>query len=212
MSTPELVQNHAMRERVLRFLRAADLGITDLVTEKLDDERSLALRDSLTTASSSPSEEEVVKLEHHGESRNLLFDPNDESTGTQVWTGLAGPALQSLDSGSVLLVDELDTSLHPHLVKRFVEIFQDPTLNPKCAQMVFNAHDTELLNDHDRFALGRDQVWFTEKSRNGETHIFPLSDFKGRREDIVGKRYLSGRYGAIPSLSYAPVDDEKESA
>ena len=64
--------------------------------------------------------------------------------------------------------------------------------------MVFNVHDTELLNDHDRFALGRDQVWFTEKSRNGETHIFPFSEFKGRREDSVGQRYLSGRYGAIP--------------
>ena len=209
--TTALVQNHTMRERVRRFLRAADLGITNLVTEKLDDNGSLEVRDSLATTTSRQLEEEVVKLEHRGETRSLLFDPSDESTGTQAWTGLAGPALQALDGGFVLLVDELDTSLHPHLVKRFVEIFQDPTLNPKCAQMVFNSHDTELLNDHDRFALGRDQIWFTEKSRNGETHIFPLSDFKGRREDIVGKRYLSGRYGGVPSLVYAPVDHDKGS-
>ena len=84
------------------------------------------------------------------------------------------------------------------LLKQFVEIFQDPASNPNCAQMVFNAHDTELLNDHERFALGRDQVWFTEKSHKGESHIFPLSDFKGRREDQIGKRYLNGRYGAVP--------------
>ena len=207
--TARLVQDHAMRARVLRFLQAADLGITDFVTEKLDKEIPVKFRDSLTIPASIESEVEVVKLEHRGETRNLLFDPEDESSGTQVWTGLIGPCLKALDGGFVLLVDELDRSLHPHLVNRFVEIFQDPALNPKCAQMVFNSHDTELLNDHDRFALGRDQVWFTEKSRNGETHIFPLSDFKGRREDIVGKRYLSGRYGAVPSFSHAPVDPQE---
>ena len=212
-STAALIHDISMRDRVLQFLRAADLGITDLVTEKLDEPK-LRLKDALAIKPLNEDEDhgnhEVVKLEHRGQDRNLFFDPNDESTGTQVWVRLVGPALQALDGGFVLLVDELDTSLHPHLVKQFVEIFQDPVSNPNCAQMVFNAHDTELLNDHERFALGRDQVWFTEKSHKGETHIFPLSDFKGRREDQIGKRYLNGRYGAVPFFSESPVEATKE--
>ena len=209
-----LVSNTSMRVRVLQFLRAADLGITGVVTEERNDDFTLRLKDALSIPSASGLAEanairEVVKLEHRGETRNLLFEPTDESAGTQVWLGLVGPVLRALKNGSVLLVDELDTSLHPHLVRRFVEIFQDPSLNPNFAQVVFNAHDTELLNDHERFALGRDQVWFTEKSSNGETRLFPLSDFRGRREDLVGKRYLAGRYGALPFLDTSPVDEKE---
>ena len=213
--TAKLARDGSIRERVLQFLRAADLGITDLVAEKADDEFRLRLKDAVSTNSSNDLVDEyptteVVKLEHQGADRNVFFEPMDESTGTQVWVGLVGPALHALDGGFVLLVDELDTSLHPHLVKLFVELFQNPELNPRCAQMIFNAHDTELINDHERFGLGRDQVWFTEKSKSGETIIFPLSDFKGRREDLVGKRYLNGRYGALPFLSHSPLVDSKE--
>ena len=213
--TARLVHDDSSRERVLQFLRAADLGITDLIAEQPEDELRLRLKDAVSTNSSNDLVEErtnteVVKLEHRGEDRNVFFEPMEESTGTQVWVGLVGPALRALDGGSLLLVDELDTSLHPHLVKLFVELFQNPELNPRCAQMVFNAHDTALLNDQERFALGRDQVWFTEKSKSGETNIFPLSDFKGRREDLVGKRYLNGRYGALPFFSYSPVGDARE--
>ena len=215
--TGSLAREDTMRDLVLHFLRAADLGITDLITEELDEEFRLRLRDAISGSSLEDEnddypQEEIIKLEHRGEGHNLVFEPYDESTGTHVWLGLIGPALLALYEGSVILVDELDTSLHPHLVKLFIEIFQDPISNPRCAQMVFNAHDTELLNDHDRFALGRDQIWFTEKSRNGETHLFPLSDFKGRREDLVGKRYLAGRYGAVPSLSESLVKDSLELA
>jgi len=73
-----------------------------------------------------------------------------------VWTGLAGPILEALGSGDVLLVDELDTSLHPHLVAKVIDLFQDPRKNPKCAQLVFNAHDATILEDSgERRGLGR---------------------------------------------------------
>ena len=208
--TADLAQEDPLRRRVLQFLRAADLGITDLRAEKLDDEIVERLKQAFSIVAPDADDgkleiQDIVKLEHRGASKNQFFEPDDESTGTQVWVGLIGPAIEALDGGFVLLVDELDTSLHPYLVKRFVKIFQDPNTNPNCAQMIFNAHDTELLNDRERFALGRDQVWFTEKSKKGETRIFPLTNFKGRREDLIGKRYIDGRYGAVPSYSMEPT-------
>ena len=214
--TAELARNGPTRVRVLEFLKAADLGITDLITEEVEEDEFIEkLKQAFSIVQSDQEDDklevaEVVKLEHRGLNENLVFEPDDESTGTQVWVGLVAPAIEALDGGHVLLVDELDTSLHPHLVKLFVEIFQDPALNPRCAQMVFNAHDTDLLNEKDRFSLGRDQIWFTEKSEGGETRIFPLTDFKGRREDLVGKRYLAGRFGAVPFLSYNPVTQSEE--
>lgn len=130
----------------------------------------------------------------------MTFDPEDESQGTQVRIGLVGPVLDALATGSVLLVDEIDASLHPHLIARLVDLFQDPKTNPHCAQLVFNAHDTNFLGNPESHALGRDQIWFTEKNADGACHLYSLSDFRPRRDESIQRGYLSGRYGGIPEL------------
>jgi AAA15 family ATPase/GTPase len=107
--------------------------------------------------------------------------------------------LPVLNAGAVLCVDELDTSLHPHLALETIRMFQDPVRNPKHAQLLFNTHDTVLLGNlaggpH----LRRDQVWFVEKDGEGATHLYPLTDFKPRKDENLERGYLQGRYGAIP--------------
>ena len=102
-----------------------------------------------------------------------------------------------LATGGTLVVDELDRSLHPHLAIEIVNIFNDPTTNRNNAQLVFNTHDTNLL---DTSILRRDQIWFTEKGDDGATRLFPLTDFRARKYENLERGYLQGRYGAVPSV------------
>jgi AAA15 family ATPase/GTPase len=102
-----------------------------------------------------------------------------------------------------MLADELDASLHPALVAQLVRLFQDPQSNPRRAQLIFNSHDAALLGDTGTDSvLGRDQVWFTEKA-GGSSRLYALSDLAPRKDEAVGKRYLAGRYGAVPILSHS---------
>jgi AAA15 family ATPase/GTPase len=141
-------------------------------------------------------------LSHRGVGEDVEFDAADESLGTLVWFGLAGPVIDALVHGSVLLVDEIESSLHPLIVARLVEMFQDAESNPRGAQLIFNTHEASLLGDSggDR-VLGRDQVWFTEKSHDGATRLYPLADLSPRGDEAIGRRYLAGRYGATPIVS-----------
>ena len=110
---------------------------------------------------------------------------------------MAGPILDILDRGLTLAVDELDTSLHTLLVRRMVEMFHDPGLNAKGAQLIFTTHDTSLL-DADIFR--RDQIWFVEKNREQASTLFALAEFGPRKNEALERGYLMGRYGALPFL------------
>ena len=96
-----------------------------------------------------------------------------------------------------MCVDELDASLHPLLALKVVSLFNDPKLNPRGAQIIFTTHDTNFL---DKASLRRDQIWFTEKDAEGGTHLYPLTDFKPRKNENLERGYLQGRYGAIPFI------------
>ena len=213
MHTAKMLESPAGRNRVLALLRAADLGITDarVASIELDpDARDLLSRAFRILAGNdgeSDSDDpelvvnETVRLTHEGVSASVEVDPEDESKGTLVWVGLIGPVLEALDGGRVLLADELDASLHPHLVQQLIELFQSNRSNSRCAQLVFNAHDVSVLGDSKRRALGRDQIWFTEKGPGGATSMYPLSAFGPRHDQALERRYLQGRYGGVPALN-----------
>jgi hypothetical protein len=97
------------------------------------------------------------------------------------------------------MIDELETSLHPSLAREIVRLFNSPDLNPKGAQIIFTTHSTNLL---DLELLRRDQIWFTEKSRNGATKLFSLTDYQPRTNQNIEAGYLGGRFGAIPYLDH----------
>lgn len=121
-----------------------------------------------------------------------------ESIGTQSLYALGTKILQAIDQGSVIIIDELDASLHSFITKLLVSLFQDETINKRNAQLIFTTHDISLL---DKDLIRKDQVWITEKNEKGESDLYSLQDFDGLREDTAFDRwYLSGRFGGIPQV------------
>lgn len=206
------------REQVMALLRAADLGIVGLTEEPVDAETRERLEKVIRALTDAEDADDSVSIDvealstvrlHHAaeDGTEEVFAPADESMGTLVWLGMAGPIVDTLTRGSVLLADELDTSLHPALTHQIVRLFQDPQTNPRRAQLIFNSHDVTLLETGDQGRLlGRDQVWFAEKRADGSSKLYPLSDLDPRKDEAVAKRYLAGRYGGNPILADGDFD------
>ena len=185
---------------IVDFLTKADLAVTDIriVEEDFSPEMFPELKD---LAEKLPGKKTMVDvfLRHQpigGKSAEL--EMAEESHGTQKMFALAGPWLDSLDKGNVIVFDELHDNLHPALVRFLINRFHDPEANPYGAQLIFSTHDTSIL---DRDVFRPDQIWFCERNEHLETRLFPLSDFRSRRgvEDLE-KAYLAGRFGALPYI------------
>ena len=144
-----------------------------------------------------------VHFIHRGADKDVRFSPSDESTGTLRLLELTARAIPVLDGGGLFLVDEIDASLHPLLTAALIRLFQSPEVNKNGGQLLFTSHDATLLGSIDgEDVLQRDQVWFTSKGDDGASELFPLAEFKPRRQgENRQKRYLNGSYGAIPELS-----------
>ena len=119
----------------------------------------------------------------------------EESDGTYALFAMAGPILDVLENGYVLVVDELDTSLHPLALRGVIELFKNPKTNPKHAQLIFTTHDTSVMD-----LFNREQVWLVEKNNKYMSTLISVDEFKGRTTDIIEKKYLAGRYGALPRI------------
>jgi predicted ATPase len=133
----------------------------------------------------------------------VLFSmTQQESRGTQRLFALAGAFLRTLHDGLILLIDELDARLHPNLVIELIKLFNNPTTNPKHAQLIFTTHNTNLLNAR---LFRRDQIWFVEKSRQGASDLYSLVEYRVdgkiiRNDASFEKDYVAGRYGAVPFI------------
>jgi AAA15 family ATPase/GTPase len=134
----------------------------------------------------------------------------DESSGTQRFFAVIGPVLEALDEGRLLVVDELDCSMHPQLTYKLVEMFHSPEANPRGAQLVFATHDTSLMTPA---LFRRDQIWLTEKTRKGAAVLFSLCEIepekRPRKDEPFEKHYLAGRYGGVPNFGPALEDFER---
>jgi len=206
-------------QQTLALLRAADVGIVDVsvVREPISDEqatmmgRFLALlEESAPQSMPSNALDDLLafasrrfRFAHQGEtSKPTTLEIDDESYGTQAVIALSGPILDALKIGSCLAVDELDASLHPHLVAAIVGLFKSPESNPRGAQLIFTTHDTSLLSKAPgtERVLDRREVWFVDKGSDGESSLVPLSDFSPRQAADFERTYLQGRYGGVPLL------------
>jgi hypothetical protein len=192
--------NDEGKQQVMEFMAAADLGIAGvelkkltLSAEMLPPEMPQPVRDQILRDGIS-----VVHFQHRTKSgENVSFPIHEESSGTQKFFAYVGPWMDLLAKGRVLFVDELDTSLHPLMVRFLIGLIQDPKINRHNAQLVFTTHDTSVL-DADLFR--RDQIWFFEKDREQTSRLYPLSDFSPRKGEALEKGYLKGRYGALPFI------------
>jgi len=210
-----LNKDEELKEFILKILIVADLGIVD-ISAKLDkiliDDTSLELSSpDLKTELVLISDDEGLKLvqmdiktmhnvlDEQGNDIVINFDFDEESEGTKRLFALVGSWIDALNNGRILIVDELDTKLHPLLMEFLIKLFHNPTQNKNDAQLIFTTHNTNLL-DLDLFR--RDQIWFTEKNPNfGNTDLYSLLEFSPRKDKNVRKGYLAGRYGAIPFIS-----------
>ena len=126
-----------------------------------------------------------------------------ESAGTLKMFALYSELQEVISKGSVLFIDELNARLHPLLVRNFILIFLNPETNVNHAQLIFTTHDTWQLSNQ---LLRRDEIWFTEKDKQGVSTLYSLADFidedgtRIRKDESYEKNYLLGKYGAIPTL------------
>ena len=175
------LDDEILRERITTFARYADLGIENIT--KLDNRIVSSHR----------------QYDDEGrEVNNVSFAFNhNESEGTIKYFSLAYPIIDALDNGKRVVIDELDSKLHPLLVKKIITLFNDAQTNPKGAQLLFTAHDTYLLSAG---LFRRDQVWFTQKDSFGATELYSLAEYKVRSTSPFEKDYLLGKYGATPLI------------
>jgi len=192
--------------RVLRFMQAADFAISGLSLREMDGEQLKAIAHNMPPqlqellSSQLMGSKSVQILTQHltQEGDAIEMSLGDESDGTQKMFCYAGPWMDTLANGNIMVVDELHDNLHPLLVQYLVEMFHNPELNRHGAQLIFTTHETSILNQE---LFRRDQIWFCERDVDQATRLYPLSDFAVRKgTENIERGYLSGRYGALPFL------------
>jgi uncharacterized protein len=203
--TARLCSQLDYRNEIARLVSVADLGIAEMSVEdtKFPDKAKEIVEAAATLLppqdkAAWPETLQVIRLLHRLGDTAVPFKMDQESDGTLAYLALLGPAVDAIKKGTPLLIDELDASLHPLLAIQLLRLFNTPASNPKGAQLIFNTHDTNLLSSG---VLRRDQIWFTEKGCDATSHLYPLSDFKPRRQENLQNGYLQGRYGAIPFIN-----------
>jgi AAA15 family ATPase/GTPase len=189
------------RKQILEILKHADLGIADAGLVEIDK------RDQIEGYEKLPKEiqDQIVKyndkfpvLQHRSSSSASTALPwENESAGTKRFYSLVGPWLDILRRGSTVCIDELETSMHPTMVRELLKLFFSEETNPQGAQIIFTTHNPLLL---DTTLIRRDQIWLTDKDQKGQAHLYPLLDYKPRGKESLVRGYMAGRYGAVPFI------------
>lgn len=183
----EIVRSDESKARILKEMLLADLGISDVSIKTIAGKKDETV---ITTT------HRIIDEEGNMDHFQLLMD--QESSGTQRFFSRIGGWLQALENGSLLVVDEIERSMHPLLTRRLIEMVQDSSINTSGAQLLFTTHDALLL---DLNLMRRDQIWFAEKNdRSCATELYSLASFSPRKGENVRKGYLQGRFGAIPFI------------
>lgn len=206
----KILSDEKYKKELLRFIKTFDSGIEGIKTTP----------DSIEEIQNN---NRVVKVEliHRGEDNKLKALPLDlESNGTRKMFHLFDFFMDALKNGMVLFIDELDAKLHPLLTRYIINLFNNSETNIGNGQLIYSTHDTVNLN---KDTFRRDEIWFTEKNRDGVSEIYALSDYileddednknktgkKVRNDATYNKDYLTGRYGAIPVLEEFEINNEK---
>ena len=189
-------EDKSVQDNVLKYFSAFDPSIIGFIVENIDDNDD---DENLKRV-------KIDSVHRIADSNETVTIPlKDESAGTLKMLSLYPALHNTLKSGGVLFVDELNSRLHPLLVRAIQVIFLNEDTNPKHAQLIFTTHDAWQLSN---YLLRRDEIWFTEKDSDGVSKLYSLAEFtdddgtKIRKDENFEKNYLLGKYGAIPNLSY----------
>ena len=205
------LEDEEFKDSIVKLIKNADTGISDIIKENLTydelKEKSENL-DNLPNFIINKIKEDgvsTIKTKHiqydNGVFNKFIdFSLDMESLGTQKLLALSAIIIETLLNGTVLIVDELDNSLHTELVESIIKLFNSKEYNKKGAQLIFTTHDTNLLTQK---LFRRDQIWFVEKDIYGSTQLYSLLDFgrgKARDDLVLEKNYLEGKFGAVPNI------------
>ncbi|MEH2109978.1 AAA family ATPase [Nostoc sp.] len=207
--TVSCLMDNENKDEIFQLLKKLDLGFSDLKVEEseitadslpkeLPDElKNLILKNGEGKLSSVQTMHQ--KFDGKGNLVSTeIFDLDDqESEGTKKVFSLAGPLVDTLKNGNILIIDEFDARIHPLISRAIVELFNSNETNTNNAQLIFMTHDTNLLNNK---LFRRDQIWFTEKNRYGATDLYSLAEYKIPDDASFESDYIQGRYGAIPYI------------
>ncbi len=232
-----IVEDEAFARFAAEFLREAGTGIADLGVETVEIAKTahgneapiLALAEALLSLPGAkagfaafsgmevnPAEpgegaatvRRVVASHNSALGQPVKFLLTNESDGSRRLLDLLPILYRLANRDGVLVIDELEQSMHPMLARKLVEFFLKASRN-KQSQLIFATHESTLL---DQDLLRRDGIWFAEKNDEGATHLYSLADFKVRNDLRIEKGYLAGRFGAIPFLGGIDQLIEKEQA
>ncbi len=205
-----------LQAQVIEFIRKADIDINDVSIDRSQinaNELPPGIPEELKSIMAKGSGFNYQIMSQHSVYDNdgnkvegsHFFNFREESLGTQKIFALAVILLNALNNGETVVFDELGSSLHPFLTKKIVELFQNPMLNKHGSQLIFTSHETFLLTKNtqsSRLDLRRDQIWFADKCANEASILRCLSEYKTKKEYELAKRYLEGRFGAVPVLKF----------
>jgi AAA15 family ATPase/GTPase len=111
--------------------------------------------------------------------------------------------------GRPIWIDEIDNSLHPHMCRFLISLFNHPRSNPYNSQLIFATHETTLLDNNFR----KDQIWITSKDKYGSTSLYSVHDLDidGLRDEIpFDKWYMNGKFGGLPKIKENDIIFERE--
>ncbi len=200
--------NNNLKEFALKLLKEADILIKDINVDYEEKDMDTRMMDMFIpplarTNGTFKMSDVNIELEHevvdeNNNSHYYKLNFSDESSGTRVLFALAPFLKRSFENTKIIIVDELEKSMHPALVEFIIKLFNNKEINKANSQLIFMTHATNLLNLE---LLRRDQIWFTEKnSKTGISDLYPLDSFPVRKEENIEKGYINGRYGAIPFI------------
>nr|WP_246352445.1 ATP-binding protein [Sphingomonas xinjiangensis] len=185
------------KDLLVPLLRAADPCIKDIVVQREGDQSG----EDSDQFSRENVQKHKVKFVISGSNGDVEMPFEKQSRGIKRLYTISAGLITALKFGRIYVVDELETSMHPHVASQLLALFQNRSSNPKGAQLIFTTHETRLLNLHH---LRRDQVWFCERSNSGESTLFSLLEFSPRKDENFEVGYLGGRYGAVPVAGIDP--------
>ena len=203
--TMKLFKNNSKAKiKILNLLNTADFCINDGHVEKIKIPESIKKQIASLDTKGIPETIETINFSHKKFNSknevigNVLINMDEESMGTQRFFDILGPVCDTLENGRILFIDEFDNSLHPLLTKFIIDLFEKR--NPNNAQLIVTTHDTSLLSHKRNF--NKAQIWFTEKDQYGAANLFSLAEFDDnlRNDTEYSKKYLEGRFGAVPFI------------
>lgn len=207
-----VVENIEVKDRILEFLRKADLNISDIKTEIVTKRVSDEFINEVKTFNIPKQELERLQKEKSISSIETTFQHEvknsdgtvnqyplsieRQSAGTRRMFGLSGAILSTIKQNAFLTIDEIESKLHPDLLSFVIEQFLRESVQ---SQLLVSTHYDGLLDEDD--LLRNDNIWFTEKKNDASTALYSLAEFKAiNRVTSKQKAYRVGKFGAIPNV------------